>query len=96
MEHIHLSGAEDVRNASHTIRSAAEEIRQAAGSMQEIERPIQSFGEFVQRFENAVACLGEIEGMKAENAYRESTGQSRAYAEEAFHCTLVRYGMRQS
>lgn len=96
MESIHLVGAEDVRCAGHSIRQAAEDIRHAAGSMSEIGAPIQAFSEFVGRFENAVACLGEIEAMKAENSHRMNTGQSVAYGDEAFFSALERHGMRSA
>jgi hypothetical protein len=96
MESVYLSGSEEVRRAGSSISSAADQMRSAAGAMQEIERPIQAFGEFVQRLENAIACLGEIEAMKAENKHREQCGNSVAYGDEAFFLTLQRFGMRQS
>jgi hypothetical protein len=33
MEIIHLAGAEDVKNASYTMRSAAEDMKQAASNI---------------------------------------------------------------
>ena len=40
------------------------------------------------------ACaMAEIEGMKAENQYREMQGYSQAYGEEAFFAIPDKYGI---
>lgn len=39
----------------------------------------------VKRLAIILAMQAEIEGMKAENAYREACGQSQAYGEDSFY-----------
>ena len=39
----------------------------------------------------AAAMLAELEGMKAENVYRERRGESQAYAEQAFFDLIDKY-----
>lgn len=41
-------------------------------------------GLFYQHLFEAMAITAEIEGMKAENSWRESRGESQAYPESAF------------
>lgn len=37
----------------------------------------------------AMACSARVEGMRAENAHRESCGNGPAYGEEAFNAEAV-------
>lgn len=54
------------------------------------------FMEAAEAFQKAVALQAEIEGMKAENEYRASRGNSIAYAQEHFDESLDRYGLRKT
>lgn len=43
-----------------------------------------------------VCAQAEIEGMKAENAYRISNGDSPSYGKEAFSLVPARYGIEHN
>jgi len=45
---------------------------------------VRAFRDCVFGFTQSIACLAQIEGMKAENQQRELRGKSMAYCEDAF------------
>lgn len=47
-------------------------------------------------FANSVAALAEIQGMVAENTFREQKGQTIAYGEEAFLEVIKKYGIHHN
>ncbi len=47
-------------------------------------------------FANSVAAFAEIQGMVAENTFREQKGQTIAYDEEAFLAVIEKYGIHHN
>ncbi len=47
-------------------------------------------------FANSVAAFAEIQGMVAENTFREQKGETVAYGEEAFLAVIEKYGIHHN
>jgi hypothetical protein len=44
----------------------------------------------------SISALAEIEGMKAENTYRQMRGETIAYRDEAFFSVCEKYGIHHN
>lgn len=47
-------------------------------------------------FSQSICALAEIEGMKAENKYRERRGEATAYNEKSFFDVIDKYGIHHN
>lgn len=67
METVYLAGAEDVRNASHTIASAAADMKQVASS---IDWSVQQLARILEEHAQRMESILDIHMQKLQVLYR--------------------------